>query len=287
MSSPCVAAVSVASLEQVAFGYDPGRSVLEDFNARLSPGEFCALIGPNAAGKSTLLRLMLGQLTPWRGRVALAGQTVVAAGPATDAGTPALTPAQRAALVSFVPQRAGVSFAFTVTQVVAMGRHALAPDPAVIHRALADCDLTGLADRTYAHLSLGQQQRVLLARAIAQSAGGGKLMLLDEPASAMDLWHIHQTMRQLRMLTGSGLSVLVVLHDLNLAARYADTIWLLDKGRLAAAGPWNQVLTPEVLEPVYRVRLAPIAGLRHRRPMFDVDLPGTLDAEDGAPAAKP
>jgi iron complex transport system ATP-binding protein len=143
-----------------------------------------------------------------------------------------------------------------------------------------------LGERIYAHLSLGQQQRVLLARAIAQAAGAGRLMLLDEPASAMDLWHIHRTMGQLRALTRKGLSVLVVLHDLNLAARYADTVWLLDRGRLAAAGPWNTVLTPAVLEPIYRVGLTPLSGLRHHRPMFDVDLPGTLDTDDGVPAAK-
>jgi iron complex transport system ATP-binding protein len=165
-----------------------------------------------------------------------------------------------------------------------MGRHALAPDPQAVRQALANCDLTDLGSRVYAHLSLGQQQRVLLARALAQSAGAGRLMLLDEPASAMDLWHIHNTMRQLRHLTRAGLAVLVVLHDLNLAARYADTVWLLDRGRLAASGPWDRVLTPAVLEPVYRVTLAPVAGLSHHRPMFDVDLPGTLNRQDGAPA---
>ena len=101
-------------------------------------------------------------------------------------------------------------------------------------------------------------------------------MLLDEPASAMDLLHIHQTMRRLRELTEQGLAVLVVLHDLNLAARYADTVWLLDRGHLVASGPWPQVLVPAVLEPVYRVKLTPVAGGDQDRPMFSVDLPGTL-----------
>lgn len=240
---------------------------MRDVSAALSPARLTAVIGPNAAGKSTLLRLMLGQLRPWAGRVLLHDRDA--------ADTP---PAVRARLLSYVPQRTTASFAFTVEQVVQMGRHALPPDPAAVQRALEVCDLVDARASIFAELSVGQQQRVLLARALAQSAGagGGALpgagaMLLDEPSSAMDPWHVHQTMRLLRQQAEAGLAVLVVLHDLNLAARYADDVWLLDRGTVAAQGPWQQVMQPCVLEPIYRVRCQPLSVANRPRPVFLVE----------------
>jgi iron complex transport system ATP-binding protein len=122
----------------------------------------------------------------------------------------------------------------------------------------------------YHELSAGQQQRVLLARAMAQSAGHGCVMLLDEPGSMMDLYHAHRMMSTLGDLAAAGLTVLVVLHDLNLAARYADVVWLMHQGRLLASGPWDQVLVPALLEPVYRVRLTPLQLAGEARPVFFV-----------------
>jgi iron complex transport system ATP-binding protein len=260
-------------VRDLCFAYEPGQPVIEGLTAELRAGRLCALIGPNAAGKSTLLRLLLGQLEPASGSVAHLGRPVAA-----------LKPAERAARISYVPQRAGVSFAYTVQQVVAMGRFALPDDPAAVARAMQRCDVTELGQRVYAQLSVGQQQRVILARAMAQASGGGtgvghghaKVMLLDEPVSAMDLWHIHQTMRLLVELTRGGMALLVVLHDLNLAARYADEVWLIDGGALVAAGPWDQVLSPPVLEPVYRVRLSRMTPPGSQRPVFLVDGDGTL-----------
>ncbi len=277
------AAAPVAALRGVTFGYQPGVPVIRSVTALLQPGRVCALIGPNAAGKSTLLKLMLGQLDPWQGTAELAGQPVAA-----------LNPMQRAALASYVPQKGAVSFAFTVRQVVAMGRHALGESDAAIDHALAMCDLSDLCDRVFAHLSGGQQQRVLLARAVAQSAGTGRVMLLDEPASGMDLWHVHQTMRLLTQLAhadtshrGSqepkssgepgGPGVLVVLHDVNLAARYADDVWLMDFGGLVAAGPWQQVMQPKLLETVYGVRFLPMQP--PSKPSTDIPADGTPPSE--------
>jgi len=286
----------VAGLRGVTFGYQPGVPVIRSVTAELAPGRVCALIGPNAAGKSTLLKLMLGQLDPWEGVIELAGRPVSS-----------LTPGQRAGLVSYVPQKGVVSFAFTVGQVVAMGRYALGDAEEAVDRALAVCDLTDLRDRVFAELSGGQQQRVLLARAVAQSAGAGRVMLLDEPASGMDLWHVHQTMRLLGALAKGdgggpderggpgGPGVLVVLHDVNLAARYADDVWLMDAGGLAAAGPWREVMQPKLLESVYRVRFQPMqapeehasgvpgpgiptAGTRpDKRPVFWIDPADTIE----------
>jgi iron complex transport system ATP-binding protein len=282
----------VAAVRGVSFGYEPDVPVIRSVTAELRRGRVCALIGPNASGKSTLLKLLLGQLTPWAGEMELSGRPVLS-----------LPYRQRAALMSYVPQKGGVSFAFTVRQVVAMGRYA-ASDHGVkgdgVEHAMALCDLNGLSDRVFAHLSGGQQQRVLLARAVAQAEGAGAVMLLDEPASGMDLKHVHQTMRLLRQLAcggdgGAGLGVLVVLHDVNLAARYADDVWLMDDGELAAAGPCHEVMKPELLGPVYGVRFEPMRApdgraYRHgkrentgsgtenaERPVFWIDPADTMD----------
>lgn len=244
----------------LSFGYETHQPVLRDLSATLAPGRVCALIGPNAAGKTTLLRLLLGQLTPCSGRVELDGADVAR-----------LSPRHRAARLSYVPQSGSVNFAFTVEQVVEMGRHALAGDGrAAVRAALRLCSLDGLRHRVFVALSAGQQQRVLVARALAQAADGGAAMLLDEPVSALDLWHVHATMGMLVERARAGLAVLAVLHDLNLAARYADDVWLLAGGRLSMAGPHHAVLRPEVLEPVYRVPLRVIDGAAGDRPQFVV-----------------
>ncbi len=264
-----------ASLHEVSFGYQPGRAVVCDVSTELSDGRVCALIGPNAAGKSTLLKLMLGQLSPWSGRVEVADEPVEQ-----------MPFDRRATLVSYVPQQGGVSFAFTVRQVVAMGRYAMGDGGEHVDRAIAQCDLAGLEGRVYSELSGGQQQRVLLARAVAQAAGCGRLMLLDEPASGMDLRHIHQTMKMLKQIAQGedgrpGPAVLIVLHDVNLAARYADDVWLMDRGGLVAAGPCREVMRPELLGRVYGVGFKamtpPADGTQTEpAPVFWIDPPDTI-----------
>jgi iron complex transport system ATP-binding protein len=250
----------VLTLEGVEFGYEPSRPVIRGVGGSLHVGRLVALIGPNAAGKSTLLRLMLGQLRPGAGHVRLEGREVTA-----------MPPRDRAVRVSYVPQQGALGFAFTVREVVSMGRFAAGRDVDAVDHALEQCDLAPLRDRVFAHLSAGQQQRVMLARAIAQAGGRGRLMLLDEPGSHMDLWHVHAMMRLLVGLTGAGMAVLVVLHDLNLAARYADEVWLLHEGLVVEAGTWDRVMQPARLEPVYRVRLRAVNGAAGDRPVLVVD----------------
>lgn len=253
------------SLDAVRFGYERGRAIVEGLSASLSGGRLTVLLGPNAAGKSTLMRLMLGQLKPWEGVVSVCGRPVSA-----------LSVRERAAMVSYVPQRATVGFAYTVEEVVEMGRYASASPRSAVDEAMEACDLTGVRGRIFAELSFGQQQRVLLARAMAQAAGGGRVMLLDEPGSAMDLWHVHQMMGRLKTLAAQGMAVLVVLHDLNLAARYADDVWLMDEGKRVAGGAWDRVMRAEVLEPVYRVKLEAVAGAEGGRPVFRVEPEGVM-----------
>ena len=225
----------------------------------------CALVGPNAAGKSTLLRLLMGHHTPWSGQVCLDGTPLRRRATCT-----------RAHLISYVPQQGSVAFAFTVEEMVRMGIHAGGGYLSSAARAMSMCEVEALHDRVFQHLSTGQQQRVVLARAIAQSSAHGRFMLLDEPVSAMDVAHAHRTMALLRTLAAKGLGVLAVLHDIDLAARYADDVWLMAGGELTASGPWDEVLTTDNLEPVYGVHLERIASGSGRRPMFYVQPPGTM-----------
>lgn len=265
----------VMQLEQVSYTYPGGaQPVVRELSATVAPGMVHAILGPNAAGKSTLLRLMLGQLKPDGGKITLAGKRVSR-----------ITPKKRAASLAYVPQRSTVSFGFTVEQIIRMGRFALPNDPQAIAEAIERCDLGPLVDRAFVELSVGQQQRVLLARAIAQSAGQGRVVLLDEPVSAMDLSHIHRVMTTLLEMARDGLACIVVLHDLNLASLYADTVWLMDEGRLVRAGDWDDVLRPEVLEPVYGVRIEELrrpadpGDPAAQRPVFDVRLPDAFETQ--------
>jgi len=252
----------------LTFGYTSGQPIIRGLSAHLGRGEVCALVGPNAAGKSTLLRLLIGQHQPWSGSVQLDHQNVTQ-----------LTARQRATRISYVPQRTWASFAFTVQEVITMGRHASWANPTAVLHAIETCGLSKLRSRIYSQLSTGQQQRVLLARAIAQATGTGQVMLLDEPGSAMDLWHIHRMMQTLVSIARSGLAILVVLHDPNLAVRYADTAWAMDQGRIIASGSWQSVLCPEVLEPLYRIQMRSIECKNNSRPVFSFEPSERLKVE--------
>ena len=264
------------------FGYEPGRPVLGGrprggaeveleggaeggVHVQVRAGSLTVLLGPNGSGKSTLLRLLLGQLRPDAGAVSLGGRDL--------RKWPARELARR---VAYVPQRGSVSLGFSVAEVVAMGRFAFG-DRAYVDEALERMELTDLADRPVRELSGGQQQRVMLARAWAQSrgvmtAGGrevideaGRVVLADEPAAHLDLRHVQATMAMLRELADEGKAVLVVLHDLTLAQRWADEVVLLAGGRVVAQGGPEAVLVGRVLEPVYGVSLREVSveGQRH------------------------
>jgi iron complex transport system ATP-binding protein len=245
------------SINELMFGYDENQPVLKGIDATVTAGKIHVLLGPNATGKTTLLRLILGILTPSQGRITLG-----------DHDNSTLDARQRARLLSYVPQQSASSFGFDVQHVVGMGRLALGPDPQQVQQAMAGADVLSLKHRPFNHLSAGQQQRVLLARAMAQVGPKTLAMLLDEPVSAMDLARSHQMMMQLRLLADQGLAIIVVLHDLNLAMHYADTVWLLHEGQLAAQGDWSKVMTPEVLGPVYRMAFERLDHPFQNRPIL-------------------
>ena len=218
-----------------------GDAALRGINVDAAPGRITAVLGPNAAGKSTLLRCVIGALTPTAGCVLIDGT------PASelDAGT-------LARRIAYVPQRPLVAAAFTVREVVELGRYALPASRRRIDLAMEQLQLQGIADRPFPLLSVGQQQRVTLARAVAQLSSGGHL-LLDEPASAMDLYHAHTCAALLRRLADEGATVVIAMHDLTAAASMADECWLLRDGRLVAAGPTSEVMDIQRLQEVFGV----------------------------------
>jgi iron complex transport system ATP-binding protein len=224
-------------------GYRDGPDVLQGVGARLGPG-LHVVIGPNGAGKSTLLRVLLGVLQPRSGEVLLDGRPLMSH-----------RPRSRARRLAYLPQRPMLSAAFSVEQVVALGRHAWGPERSSVDRALEHVGMMDRSDETFDSLSVGQQQRVSLARALAQLDGAGPSVLLaDEPFSAMDPKHTLASASILQQLASSGVTVVVVVHDFTLARRIGDAALLLDThGHLAAHGPTPDVLEPDRLRHVFGV----------------------------------
>ena len=218
-----------------------GRATLLDgLSLEVAPGEVVAVVGPNGAGKTTALRLLAGETAPSSGRAVLDGRPFD-----LEDGL-----ARRRAVL---PQKSALAFGFSALDVVMLGRtphrSTRAEDRAAASRSMHAAGVAGLAGRRYPSLSGGEQQRVHLARALAQLDGteGPRYLLLDEPTSALDLAHQHAVLRVARRQAADGVGVLAVLHDLNLAAQYADRIAVLAGGRLVAVGTADAVLTPSVV----------------------------------------
>jgi iron complex transport system ATP-binding protein len=211
----------------------------------IAPGDIVGVIGPNAAGKSTLARLCCGLLTAQHGTVALQGDLLAR-----------LSRRERARRVAFLPQHPPHDLSFTAREVALMGR---APHlglwslegPRDLERAqaaLQEADALDLAERPVSQLSGGERQRVFLARAFAQEAA---LLILDEPTAALDLAHQVLLVNALRRRAREGGGALLVLHDLALAGAACDRLALMDRGRIVAQGTPVEVLVPSVLTPVY------------------------------------
>ncbi len=220
-----------------------GRRILDGVDLAVRPGELVALIGPNGAGKSTALGVLAGDTEPDTGSALIAGR---------DARTLKVTELGR--LRAVLLQQKGVSFSYPVREVVAMGRMPWARTPqsdddeAIVTDALERTATAHLADRDVTTLSGGELARVSLARVLAQRC---PIVLLDEPTDALDLGHQEQVLTLATGLARAGGAVLAVLHDLNLAAAYADRVVLLSGGRVVADGTPEEVLTAERLAAVY------------------------------------
>ena len=220
--------------------------VLSGIDLQLHPGEVLGVLGPNGAGKSTLLAAMTGELPASAGQVTLDQRAL------DDWAGP-----ERARRLAVLPQSSSLYFAFRVEEVVAMGRlphdSGRVRDAQIVQQALQAADAVHLAGRSYLALSGGERQRVHLARVLAQlwPGGEGQILLLDEPTSMLDPLHQHTCLRAVRRLAESGAAVLVILHDLNLAARYCDRLLLLEQGRAHALGTPAEVLRAEPLQAVF------------------------------------
>jgi len=218
------------------------RVVLDAIDLAIPSGRITAVVGPNGAGKSTLLRACASLISPGRGAITLADRTLSA-----------YARAELARAIAYLPQERAVHWPLTARAVVALGR--LPHDdvkPEAIDSALAAMDIGSMADRPVSQLSGGERARVLVARALAQEA---PLLIADEPTAGLDPAHGLALFSCFSQLATEGRTVIVALHDLSLAARFAHHVILLANGRVAASGPPNEVLTPRNLEPAFGVTM--------------------------------
>ncbi|MBF6170636.1 heme ABC transporter ATP-binding protein [Nocardia blacklockiae] len=258
---PAPGAVTLRA-RQVSVDRATARRVLDHVDLDVVAGQILALVGPNGAGKSTLLAALSGELEPATGTVELDER------PLTH-----WSPVDMARRRAVLPQNHTVGFPFTAREVVAMGRAPWArtdrqdDDESAIAAALAATDTEHLAARPFPALSGGERARVALARVLAQDTA---TLLLDEPTAALDLGHQEQVLRLARGRAEQGAAVVVVLHDLGIAAAYADRVAVLDAGRLAAAGPPRDILTTDLLSRVYQ---HPVEVFDHPRTGAQLVLP--------------
>ena len=249
----------ILELERISFKYGEKR-VLQDVTLTVAKGEFFGILGPNGSGKSTLLNLIDGIRLPCEGEIRLKG---IAPGKMQRKDV--------ARLVAVVPQEASWVFPLTVEEVVLMGRtphigrlaFESERDLAVARSAMEATDILPFAARLMEALSVGERQRVLIARALAQEP---EVILLDEPTSSLDIAHQIRTFDLIRSLSRSaGLTVVSVTHDMNLASLYCDRIALLEEGRLHSLGRPGEVLNESNISEVYRVNVVvdhhPLTGL--------------------------
>lgn len=251
------------------------RSALVEVTLEVPGASFVAVLGPNGSGKSTLLRVLLGLRPPHEGQALYRGVPV--------------TRWPRRALareVGVVPQSEELPFPLTVGELVGMGRYPhlgpwrapAAEDRNAVQRALGRCDAGELRDRPLGTLSGGERQRVRIARALAQEP---RVLVLDEPTASLDIRHEMGIFLLLRRLQREGVTILLVTHNLNLAARFADRLVLLQAGRVAASGPPAAVLTRAIVEGVYGW---PVAVARHAGPGPDAGAPQVVPLSSGEPA---
>ena len=224
-----------------------GNRILDDVSIDVRAGEIVALIGPNGAGKSTALSALAGDIRLGGGTVAIA-----------DRDIRHIPIAELGRLRSVLLQQTGVAFSYTVREIVAMGRlpwnrvaitEGEQADDEIIAEAMARADVAHLAHRDVTTLSGGEQSRAALARVLAQRCS---IVMLDEPTAALDIGHQEQVLHLARELADGGTAVLVVLHDLGLAAAYSDRVIVMDSGRVVADGSPHDVMTGELLSRVYR-----------------------------------
>lgn len=253
--------MATLQMHEASLGY-VGRTVLRKVSLHVSPGEVLAVVGPNGVGKSTLVKAASGGIPLLAGKVTIENQDLSH-----------LSASQRARLVSVVSQATNLPPAFKAIDVVMMGRtpylgwleRERASDQQIAMNALDRTDTIDLAERPMGELSGGEQQRVLIARALAQEA---PVMLLDEPTAHLDIKHQDRILKLVRWFAHEGgMAIMIALHDLNLVSRFADRVILLSGSEVRKKGLPEEVLTPEELERVYGIRIHVIQHPIHGVPL--------------------
>ena len=242
------------------------RKILEDVSLQMHCGEVLAVLGANGAGKSTLRKVLSGDLKPASGEISMSGRAL------DNWSLP-----ERAKCRAVLPQDSSLNFPFVVLEVVLMGR---APhikgaesenDYRIARAALAAVEAGHLEERIYPTLSGGERQRVHLARVLAQvwepTGIDARYLLLDEPTSNLDLAHQHETLKIARKFAAEGAAVLIILHDLNLAAQYADKVIMLKDGKIIAFDTIEKVFTPAVIRQTFGVDVSVV-----KHPFFECPL---------------
>lgn len=235
-------------LDHLTIGYGSGPDLLHDISLEIRPSEMLALIGKNGAGKTTLIRGMTGLLGLRSGKICYDGRDISE-----------MEPRERARLISVVPQAAALPPGYTVFETVSHGRTPFLnwygklseEDQTIIDWAVQTTGLEAYADKDVSALSGGEQQRVILARALAQSA---PVMILDEPTSSLDIYYQVALLKLEREICREkGIAAVFIIHDLNLAARFADRVAILDQGKIAAVGAPSDVMKEDILSSVFDI----------------------------------
>ena len=236
------------SVKDLRFSYQRGREVLKGISFDLEPECFLSVLGPNGVGKSTLFRCLLGVQRDYGGSILVDGDDIRS-----------LSARERARRIAYIPQTHRPTFGYTVLDTVLMGTTRqlspfTEPKKAQIDLAAASLDRVGiyhLAQRNFAHLSGGEQQLVLVARAIAQQAG---LIIMDEPTSSLDYGNQLRVLEQVKGLVSEGYTVLLSTHNPQHALSFADSVLAISDGTVAAMGSAHEVLTPDLIRTLYRIR---------------------------------
>jgi iron complex transport system ATP-binding protein len=247
------------TIEQLDAGYGDTLA-LRDISLSIGTGDFLGVLGPNGCGKTTLLRVLRGTLSPRRGHVKLEGR---------DLG--AIDARELARTMAYLPQEMAIDLDFTVRELTLLGRSPYlsrfvresAADRRVAERSMELADVLHLADRPVTALSGGERQRALIAMCLAQEP---KILLLDEPTNHLDLAHQLSILDLIARLNRDGLAVIAVFHDLNLAAEYCQRLVLMEGGHIEASGAPAEVITEDEIRRVYGVQLAVVSNQVSQRP---------------------
>lgn len=256
------------NLQNISFSYEEGPPILKHLSLKITKGEFVGILGPNGSGKTTLLKIISGTLKPQKGEVLLEGRAL-----------DTIRHRDRAKFIAVVPQETSIPFSFSALEVVLMGRAPYLPsfgfetkeDISVAKYAMDATDVSKLADRSIQELSGGEKQRVIVARALAQEP---QLLLLDEPTTFLDIRHQMDLYRLVKKRNAEdGLTVITVLHDINLASTFCDRIVFLKAGRIVEDGMPHDVIKyakiKEVFDTEVYVGINDLTGMPYYVPFFE------------------